>query len=112
MTEPGSTADITPPAADLPGRVLIAFIKLYRRLLSPILPQSCRYHPSCSGYALTAIRRFGGLRGGWLALRRVLACHPFAPGGDDPVPDRFGDVPHRIARRHEETRKTVAGNPF
>lgn len=62
-------------------------IRLYRRLLSPLLPPGiCRFHPSCSVYALEALQRHGGLKGSWLTLRRLLKCQPFHPGGPDPVP--------------------------
>ncbi len=72
------------PAA-WPRRALIAAIRGYRLLLSPILPPSCRYTPTCSEYALEAVTRFGAARGSWKALKRVLRCHPFHPGGYDPV---------------------------
>jgi putative membrane protein insertion efficiency factor len=62
-------------------------IKAYKRLISPMLPQSCRFHPTCSSYALTSIERFGVLRGGWLAVKRVARCNPLYPGGMDPVPE-------------------------
>jgi putative membrane protein insertion efficiency factor len=61
-------------------------IRGYQRLLSPLLPPSCRFHPSCSQYALEAVTRYGALKGGWLAARRLVRCHPFHPGGYDPVP--------------------------
>ena len=67
-------------------RAVLAVIRLYRTAISPALPPSCRYTPSCSAYAVEAIERFGLLRGGWLALRRLLRCHPFHAGGHDPVP--------------------------
>ncbi|HEX6617000.1 MAG TPA: membrane protein insertion efficiency factor YidD [Gemmatimonadales bacterium] len=70
----------------VPGRVLVALIRGYQRFLSPALPRACRFHPSCSQYALEAVTRHGALRGGWLALRRLSRCHPFHPGGFDPVP--------------------------
>ncbi len=67
-------------------RVLIAAIAGYRRLISPLFPPSCRFHPTCSQYAIEAIDRFGSRRGTILALRRLLRCHPLHPGGYDPVP--------------------------
>jgi len=66
--------------------VLIGLIKLYRMSLSKLLPPSCRYTPSCSQYALTAVERFGAVKGGYLAFRRILRCHPFSAGGLDEVP--------------------------
>jgi len=66
--------------------VLIALIKGYRFLLSPWLGRQCRFHPTCSAYALEAVESHGAWRGLWLALRRVGRCHPFHPGGYDPVP--------------------------
>ena len=70
------------------GRVLIALLRVYKRFLSPMLGPRCRFTPSCSEYAMEAIARFGPLRGGWLAARRVGRCHPLHPGGYDPVPPR------------------------
>ena len=66
--------------------VLTGLIRGYQRLISPLLPPSCRFHPSCSQYALEAVTRHGALRGSWLAARRLARCHPFHPGGYDPVP--------------------------
>ena len=68
------------------ARVLVILITGYRRLVSPLLGQRCRFAPSCSAYAAEAITAHGALRGGWLALRRIGRCHPFNPGGHDPVP--------------------------
>jgi len=65
--------------------VLIAVIRAYQRVLSPYIPPSCRYSPTCSQYAVEALQKHGPLRGGYLALRRVLRCTPFHSGGYDPV---------------------------
>lgn len=67
-------------------RVLIALLTGYKRAISPLLGPRCRFHPSCSTYAMQAIARFGALRGGWLAAKRIARCHPLHPGGNDPVP--------------------------
>lgn len=67
---------------------LLALIAVYQKLISPVLPAACRYYPSCSQYALEAVRTHGPLIGPWLALKRLLRCHPWAPGGPDPVPAR------------------------
>ena len=67
--------------------VLIALIAVYRYCVSPLLGPNCRFHPSCSCYSHEAIERYGALRGCALALRRIARCHPWNPGGYDPVPD-------------------------
>lgn len=67
-------------------RVLQCPVVVYRYTLSPLLGPRCRYMPSCSAYALEALERHGPLRGGWLALRRIMRCHPLREGGFDPVP--------------------------
>ena len=66
---------------------LLFLIRAYRKVLSPILPDACRYHPSCSAYAQEALTRHGPWKGISLAARRLLRCTPFHPGGHDPVPD-------------------------
>lgn len=66
--------------------LLLGLIAVYRYAISPLLGRNCRFMPSCSEYASEAIHRHGSVRGGWLALRRVLRCHPWNPGGYDPVP--------------------------
>ncbi|HUP94163.1 MAG TPA: membrane protein insertion efficiency factor YidD [Burkholderiales bacterium] len=67
-------------------RVLLLLIEGYRLALSPLLGASCRFYPTCSAYAAEAIEKHGALRGAWLALRRITKCHPWHPGGVDPVP--------------------------
>lgn len=64
-------------------------IMFYRSAISPLFGPCCRYVPSCSEYGLEAIRRFGFIRGGWLAVKRIARCHPFHEGGYDPVPDKL-----------------------
>ncbi len=66
--------------------VLIGLLKAYRLVISPLYGNVCRYYPSCSAYALTAVQHHGAARGSWLAARRLLRCHPWARGGYDPVP--------------------------
>jgi putative membrane protein insertion efficiency factor len=68
------------------ARVLVLLVTGYRRFVSPVLPPSCRFYPSCSAYALEAVQVHGALRGSWLAVRRLSRCHPFHAGGLDPVP--------------------------
>jgi putative membrane protein insertion efficiency factor len=68
------------------ARALVAVVTGYRRFVSPLLGQRCRFAPTCSAYALQALTEHGALRGGWLAIRRIARCHPFHPGGHDPVP--------------------------
>jgi uncharacterized protein len=70
----------------IPARLLTAAIGAYRRFISPLLGRHCRYEPTCSRYALDAVSRYGAGRGGIMALRRIGRCHPWAPGGLDPVP--------------------------
>ena len=67
-------------------KALLLMIKFYRNFISPLKPPSCRYIPTCSEYAMIAIERYGARRGGWLAIKRILRCHPFHEGGYDPVP--------------------------
>ena len=68
--------------------ILIALVKFYRKYLSPLTPPTCRYVPTCSQYALEALEKYGALKGGWLAVKRICRCHPFHKGHDfyDPVP--------------------------
>ena len=67
-------------------RLLLALIRFYRKNISPLRPPCCRYIPTCSEYALQAVEKYGAWKGGFLALKRILRCHPFHKGGYDPVP--------------------------
>jgi hypothetical protein len=68
-------------------KILISLVRGYQLLISPLLGNNCRFHPSCSSYMIEAIHRYGSLRGTWLGLRRLSRCHPWHEGGIDPVPD-------------------------
>lgn len=74
------------------ARVLLVPVNFYRRWISPVLPPSCRFEPSCSAYAVEALSAHGALRGSWLTVRRLLRCGPWHPGGYDPVPPRHPDL--------------------
>ncbi|MGD1995355.1 MAG: membrane protein insertion efficiency factor YidD [Anaerolineae bacterium] len=67
--------------------LLLALIRFWQLTVSRVLPPSCRFTPSCSAYGYEAVSRYGALRGGWLAVKRLSRCHPFHPGGHDPVPE-------------------------
>ena len=67
-------------------KILLLLIKAYRIFISPLFPPSCRFQPTCSQYAHDAISTYGTFKGGWLAVKRILRCHPFHPGGYDPIP--------------------------
>jgi putative membrane protein insertion efficiency factor len=69
-----------------PQQLAVALVKAYQRWLSPLLGNNCRFHPTCSFYAIEAINRFGVIKGCWLAGKRILKCHPLNAGGSDPVP--------------------------
>ncbi|AWZ49751.1 membrane protein insertion efficiency factor YidD [Hathewaya limosa] len=66
-------------------RILIFLIKLYRKYISPLKPACCRFYPTCSQYAIEAIEKYGALKGGFMAIKRILRCNPFNKGGYDPV---------------------------
>lgn len=67
-------------------RLFLALLRAYQYAVSPLLGRNCRFYPSCSEYAQEAVQKYGTLRGGWLTLKRLARCHPFHPGGVDPVP--------------------------
>jgi putative membrane protein insertion efficiency factor len=67
-------------------RPLILIVRGYQLWVSPLLPAACRYYPTCSAYAIQALEKHGAITGTWLAIRRIARCHPFRPGGYDPVP--------------------------
>ncbi|MCX8145273.1 MAG: membrane protein insertion efficiency factor YidD [Azovibrio sp.] len=67
-------------------QILIFCLRLYQYAFSPLLGRSCRFHPTCSQYGIEAVQKYGALRGGWLTLKRIGRCHPWNPGGFDPVP--------------------------
>ncbi len=67
-------------------KVLITLIKFYRKFISPLKQATCRFTPTCSEYALEAVSKYGAKKGSWLAIKRVLRCNPYFPGGNDPVP--------------------------
>lgn len=66
--------------------ILLFLIRCYRRFISPLFPPCCRFYPTCSTYAMQAIEKYGAAKGGWLAFKRIMRCHPFHDGGYDPVP--------------------------
>ncbi len=68
--------------------LVIKLIRFYQRFISPLKPPTCRFYPTCSSYGVEAISRFGIVKGGFLLLKRILKCHPFHPGGFDPVPEK------------------------
>lgn len=70
---------------DLMKYVMIFMIKLYRKFISPLLGSNCRFLPTCSQYAIEAITKYGALKGGFLSMKRIMKCHPFHPGGYDPL---------------------------
>ncbi len=67
------------------SRVLIVFIQIYQKLISPFFPRSCRFYPTCSEYSILALRKHGFFKGGYLMIKRISKCHPFHPGGYDPL---------------------------
>ncbi|GGW65923.1 putative membrane protein insertion efficiency factor [Alishewanella tabrizica] len=70
---------------------MLGLVRGYQLIISPLLGPRCRFHPTCSNYAIEAIGRFGAAKGAWLAGKRILRCHPFHPGGEDPVPEKHNE---------------------
>lgn len=92
--------------------LLIGLVRGYQLVVSPYLGPTCRYYPSCSAYAVEALRVHGAIRGSWLAVRRLLRCHPWSPGGVDHVPPRHDHSPARTeapARDDSELLPASAG---
>lgn len=81
----------------IPSLVLVGMVRFYQRFISPLTPPTCKYYPSCSSYAVTALRRHGAIRGTGLAVWRVLRCNPWSPGGVDDVPPSPSHQNHRRA---------------
>ncbi|MFC6039111.1 membrane protein insertion efficiency factor YidD [Paenisporosarcina macmurdoensis] len=71
--------------------VVISIIKLYQKIISPLTPPSCRFYPTCSHYGVEAVEKHGALKGTYLAVKRILRCHPFNEGGYDPVPEEWNE---------------------
>lgn len=68
------------------NKLLVLLVRVYRLAISPLIGRNCRFHPSCSEYAMEALEKHGGCKGSWLAAKRISRCHPWNPGGYDPVP--------------------------
>jgi putative membrane protein insertion efficiency factor len=70
----------------LPSKLVILIFTFYQRVISPIMPNACRYHPTCSAYGIDAVKKYGAIKGSWLAIKRIARCHPWGGHGIDPVP--------------------------
>jgi uncharacterized protein len=92
----------------LAARALILLVRAYRRFLSPLLGQQCRFQPTCSAYGLEALQVHGALRGTWLTARRIGRCHPFNRGGYDPVPPAKGAAPYMTSSNRAESGPALA----
>ena len=103
-------AEAAAPVTGVFRRMLIAPIRMYQRYLSPALPASCRYYPTCSAYAVTAISVHGPVRGTWLAVKRLGRCHPFRDGGIDHVPPPRRS-PRSVADAGDESPLSIVDDP-
>jgi putative membrane protein insertion efficiency factor len=92
--------------------ICLFLVRAYQVLLGPFLGGACRFYPSCSHYACEAIERHGARRGSWLALRRLLWCHPFSPGGVDLVPEAPAEDPGTAAAHHPAVARHAANEEF
>jgi putative membrane protein insertion efficiency factor len=95
----------------LPSRFVVLLLRVWQYLVSPVYGPTCRFYPSCSGYALEAVDRHGLVRGGWLAVRRLGRCHPWNPGGVDPVPLTVAWLPARKAAGSRTSTPTTPAAP-
>lgn len=102
LDEPCPVDPAPPPRPGPIARLLVGLVRTYRTWISPVLPPSCRFEPSCSAYALEALGTHGALRGTWLIVRRLLRCGPWHPGGWDPVPPRHSHDPNARPTAAEE----------
>jgi putative membrane protein insertion efficiency factor len=108
-------------AGQLTERIALGLLRAYKWALSPMFPASCRYVPTCSEYAMEAVERYGVSRGSWMALKRILRCHPFVKGGYDPVVGKTGfdtsegvlveNGREEFSRRGQDARGTAGGTP-
>lgn len=90
----GSAEQTPPHRRSVPQAIVLATLRAYKTVVSPLVPPACRFHPTCSAYAGEAIERHGLARGALLAAKRLLRCHPFSPGGIDLVPEPIQQVDH------------------
>jgi len=113
VTEPSEAGTCQARRQSALTRLLVILISGYRRFVSPLLGPRCRFYPSCSAYALEAVQLFGAGRGSWLALRRLARCHPFHPGGLDPVPavrpEGGGQAPAEANAADRRARELASG---
>lgn len=95
----------------IPALLLVGVFRVWQLVASPTYGQTCRFYPSCSAYGVEAVRTHGALRGGWLTLRRIGRCHPWNPGGYDPVPPTGRSVPNSGDDRHDENVPPSGASP-